>query len=148
MIKTKNNQKIKLDIGCGKNKKEGFIGVDINPDNDADVVASALNLPFEDESINEIYSSHLVEHFSPEEAKKFFDEIYRVLKKGGKAFLKIDKDWTKRKLLKKDPTHKYRYSSKEIRNMVKMFRKFKVRNKIYFFNFYTPRNKTFVYLEK
>lgn len=148
MNKKKKSKLIKLDIGCGKNKKEGFIGIDINPHSDADIVSSALNLPFDDGSVDEVYSSHLVEHFFPEEAKKFFDEIYRVLKKGSKAFFKIDKDWSKKRLLKKDPTHKYRYSEKEIKNLVSKFSKTKVKDKIYFFNFYTPRRKIFVYLEK
>jgi len=144
----KRNKLIKLDIGCGKNKKRGYIGIDIDPKSDADIISSALNLPFDNESVDEIYSSHLVEHLLPEEAKKFFNEIYRVLRKGGKAFLKIDRDWSERRLFKKDYTHKYRYSVKEIKKLVEKFRVAKVKNKIYFFNFYTPRNKIFVWLKK
>jgi len=139
---------IKLDIGCGKNKKKGFIGVDIDPHSNADIISSALELPFGDESIDEIHSSHLVEHFSLKEAKVFFDEIYRVLKKDSKAFLKIDKDWSKKRLFKKDSTHKHRYSKKEIKNLSSRFGKVKVKDKIYFLNFYTPRRKIFVWLEK
>jgi len=115
------NKKVKIDIGCGKNKKEGFIGIDIDPNSDADIIASALDLPFEESSVDEINCSHLVEHFWPEEAQKFFDEIYRVLKKGGIANLKIDRDWSERRLLRKDPEHKKRYSVEEIKEMVKKF---------------------------
>lgn len=140
--------KLKLDIGCGKNKRPGYIGVDIDPNSNADVIASALELPFSDGSVDEIYSSHLVEHFTPEEAQKFFNEIYRVLRKGCGAFLKIDRDWTKRRLLRKDPTHKYRYTEKEIKEMVRNFSGVEIKNKIYFLNFYTPRNKIFVHLIK
>jgi len=139
---------VKIDIGCGKNKKAGFIGVDIDPDSDADVIASALNLPFDDDSIDEVYSSHLVEHFTPEEAHIFFNEIYRVLKKGGKIYLKIDRDWTKKRLLKKDITHQYRFSAKEIRQLASKFSKVEVKNRIYFLKFYLPKNKIFVWLEK
>jgi hypothetical protein len=31
-------QGIKLDLGCGVQKREGFIGVDMNPNSDADVI--------------------------------------------------------------------------------------------------------------
>ena len=67
-IKKVNNTKlIKLDIGCGKNKKEGFVGVDIDPNSKADIIASALDLPLKDNSVDEIQSLHLVEHFFPED---------------------------------------------------------------------------------
>jgi len=125
------DQKIKLDIGCGENKKPGFIGIDIDKNSDADIICSALELPFEDSAVSEIHCSHLVEHFTPDEAQKFFNEIYRVLKIEGTAWLKIDRDWTKRRLLRKDPTHKYRYNPEEIKEMVKKFRVKKVARKIY-----------------
>ena len=141
-------KKIKLDLGCGKHKKEGFIGIDIDPDSDADIVISALTLPFEGDTVDEISSRHLVEHFSPEEAKTFFAEIYRVLKRGGQAGLKVDRDWTRRKLLNKDKTHKHRYSAQEIRDLTKNFSFAEVKNKIYLLNLYTLRNKIFVCLKK
>ena len=139
---------IKIDIGCGKNKKPGFTGIDINPDSDADIIASALDLPLSDESVDEVCSQHLVEHFTPDEAQKFFDEVYRVLKKGGTASIKVDRDWSKRILLKKDPTHKYRFTEKEVSALVEKFSKKEVKNEIYFLNFYSPRNKIFVTLVK
>ncbi len=40
-------------------------------------------LPFPDESVDYIYSSHLLEHLYKEDAKKLLKEAYRVLKKGG-----------------------------------------------------------------
>ena len=142
------NKKMKIDIGCGKNKKEGFIGIDIDKNTHPDIVASALELPFEDDSIDEVHSSHLVEHFNPQEAQKFFDEIYRVLKKGCSAGIKIDKDWSKRKLMSKDPTHKYRYKEKEILKMLDKFFKKEVKDRVYFFRIYQPRRKIFVSLIK
>ncbi len=139
--------KLKIDIGCGKNKKEGYIGIDIDPESKADIIASALNMPFGDNSVDEIYSRHMIEHLTPDEAEKFFNEIYRVLKIGGEADFKIDCDWCKGRLLKKDPAHKYRYSSKEIKNFVKKFSKFNVK-KIFYLSDYTIRNKISVRLIK
>lgn len=140
-------KKVKVDIGCGENKREGFIGIDIKPGKGVDIVASALNLPFEENSVDEIYSSNLGEHLLPEEMKIFLDEIYRVLKKGGEASLRIDRDFTKKRLLKKDPTHKYKYSAKEIKNIAGKFAKADVKNKFYLFGF-SPRNKIFAYFVK
>lgn len=60
---TKKEEKIiKLDLACGQNKREGFTGVDIagNPD-----IIHDLNVypyPFDDNSVDEIYCSHYVEH--------------------------------------------------------------------------------------
>ncbi|HJN62443.1 MAG TPA: class I SAM-dependent methyltransferase [Candidatus Parcubacteria bacterium] len=141
------DKEVKLDIGCGKNKKEGFIGIDIDPNSDADIVTSALNLPFENSSVDEISSSHLVEHFPPAKLQKFFDEIYRVLKPGAKAGLKVDRDWSEKRLLKKDSDHKKRYSVKEIEKMVERFNYSKVKREIYRFGWHI-RNKIFIELKK
>ena len=138
---------LKVDIGCGREKKPGFVGLDIDVESDADVVASALSLPFKDNSLEEINCSHLVEHFTPDDAQKFFNEIYRVLKLGGKAVMKIDRDWSKKRLLKKDPDHKKRYSAKEIKEMVGMFSFLKVEKKIYRYGWHL-RTKIFVELRK
>ena len=138
----------KIDIGCGKNKRAGFTGIDNDPGCHPDIIASALELPLEEGSIDEVYSAHLGEHFEPSELALFFDEIYRVLKTGGTANLKIDKDWTRGRLMRKDPTHKYRFSKIEIEAMLGKFSSFKVDDRRYLLNWHTFRNKLFVYLKK
>ena len=139
---------MKLDIACGKNKKEGFIGIDIDRNSDVDIIATALYLPIKDCAIDEIVSFHFLEHLYPEEARRFFNEIFRVLKDGGKANLKVDRDWTKRRLLSKDSAHKHRYSEKEIQEMVSNFSAKKVNRQIYRFGRYKLRNKIFMELRK
>ncbi len=139
---------IKLDIGCGNNKREGYIGIDIDKDSDADIIVSALDLPFDDNSVDEIYSLHLVEHFNLEEVKVFLSEIYRVLKKGSFVFLKVDTDWTKKRLLRKDLTYKRRYSVKELKKILRQFNfsQSKVKRKIYLIERKYLRNKIFIEL--
>ena len=132
-------KKIKIDIGCGTNKIEGFVGIDLDPKTNPDIVASALDLPFETNSVDEVYSAHLGEHFDPTEAQQFFNEIYRVLKKDSKATIKVDKDWSKSRLMGKDPTHKYRYTEKEILKMLDKFSEKQVKDKIYFFKITSVR---------
>ena len=141
-------QKIKINIGCGRDKKPGFIGIDIDENVCPDIVASALDLPFDDGGVDEVVSEHLVEHFTLDEAQKFFDEIYRVLKKGGIANIKVDKDWSKRRLMKKDRTHKHRYKKKELEKMVQKYSCAEVKDKVYFLKLYKPRRKIFIHLKK
>ena len=40
-------------------------------------------LPFADDTFDSTYSSHVLEHFSRDQGKKFVEEQFRVLKKGG-----------------------------------------------------------------
>ena len=87
MIKKKKNgsvKTIKIDLGCGANKKEGFIGIDIYNEKGVDIVLDLNNskLPFEDNSVEEIYSSHFFEHV--DSVENTLSECVRVLKKGGK----------------------------------------------------------------
>lgn len=137
----------KLNLGCGYDHKDGWINLDIDKTCQPDILASALDLPFADNSIDEIICRHVVEHFSPDEAQQFFNEVYRVLKIGCRAHLRVDKDWSKKRLLSKDPTHKYRYQARELKNMAKQFSEKKVKDKIYFMNF-KPLRKIFIELIK
>lgn len=78
---------MKLDIGCGRNKKPGFSGVDINPGEQVDFVMDVRKLEFEDNSIDEIFSRRCIQHV--EDDKKAFSEIFRVLKPNGIFTLEI-----------------------------------------------------------
>lgn len=76
---------MKLDIGCGRAKAEGFTGVDVLPFEGVDVVLNAGKdpWPWNDGEVDEIRCSHFVEHLEPAERIHFANEAYRVLKKGG-----------------------------------------------------------------
>ena len=78
---------MKLDFGCGKNKREGFTGVDIMKFDGVDVVMDAGNdpWPWEDNSIEEAHASHFLEHLKANERIHFVNELYRVLQPGAKA---------------------------------------------------------------
>ena len=77
---------IKLDLGCGKSKKEGFIGVDRRKFPGVDVVHDLLvKWPWADESVAEIHMSHAMEHFTGKERVKIVNEMYRVMQPGASA---------------------------------------------------------------
>ena len=78
---------IKVDIGCGKNKRDGFIGVDAIAFPGVDHVLNVGNdsLPWADGEVDEVHCSHVVEHLTPNERIHLVNEIYRVLKVRGTA---------------------------------------------------------------
>jgi len=80
------SERIKLDIGCGKNKQAGFTGIDKIKFDGVDHVldVGSQRLPYRDDSVAEIFSSHFVEHLKPLERIHFMNEAYRVLAKDGK----------------------------------------------------------------
>jgi hypothetical protein len=61
---------IRLNLGCGVRVRPEYINVDARPREHVDVVADVRDLPFEPESVLEIYSTHLLEHFPVEELKQ------------------------------------------------------------------------------
>jgi hypothetical protein len=78
---------MKLDLGCGPHKKEGFVGVDsINfPDVDICFNLGRATWPFEDDSVDEAYSCHMIEHLTAPERIHFVNELYRIMKVGAVA---------------------------------------------------------------
>jgi SAM-dependent methyltransferase len=80
--------KFKIDFGCGPRKKNGFIGVDIVSLPEVDVIAD-LNkgLPFKSESVDEIFSSHTLEHL--DNPVFTLEEFHRILRNEGRLELKL-----------------------------------------------------------
>jgi len=80
-------ERMKLYIGCGSERLEGYISVDVNPEVKPDIVALAWALPFEDNLIDEIETRHLFEHLTFGQAKAALKEWHRVLKPNGKLYI-------------------------------------------------------------
>ena len=101
---------IKIDLGCGRYKREGFIGVDkfsiVNPDIVCDVENEQL--PFEDSSVSEIYSSHVFEHIV--DIQTVMNECYRVLAPTGTLTIRVPY-WSSEGAFR-DPTHVRYFSEK------------------------------------
>jgi len=78
------NKKICLNLGCGTQHFTGsWINIDIEPLKKPDLLLDITKgLPYEDDSIDEIYTSHVFEHLTLEDMVKVIKECKRVLKKG------------------------------------------------------------------
>ena len=89
---------MKLNIG-GMKKKEGWKIMNIqtggeagySPDkNDIDFIGDITDLSqFDDNSIEEIYASHIVEHVPQMQVEETLKGIYRVLKDNGKFYVSV-----------------------------------------------------------
>ena len=84
------NGKMYLHLGCGGIDKKGFINIDGLPFPHIHYIQSINNLSrFDDGSVDLIYASHCIEHFSYLRTKSVLSEWFRVLKKGGVLRLSI-----------------------------------------------------------
>jgi glycosyltransferase involved in cell wall biosynthesis/ubiquinone/menaquinone biosynthesis C-methylase UbiE len=78
----------RIDIGSGDNPHKGYIHFDIQKVPHVDVVAKADDLGLPDNSVGEIYSSHLFEHFTREQLDNVLIEWHRVLENDGYLVIK------------------------------------------------------------
>lgn len=102
---------MRLDIGCGKNKikvegQDDWLGVDSIAFDGVDVVHDMRQpWPWEDNSVDEVYCSHFLEHLTGAERIHFFNELHRVLKPGTQARI-ITPHWSHERAYG-DPTHQW-----------------------------------------
>lgn len=118
--------RVKLDLGCGRKPRAGFIGVDMSAACSPDVLHDLRTMPwpFDDASVDEVYSGHFLEHLDGEERIAFMEELYRVLRPGGTALI-VTPYWSWVGAVQ-DPTHKwppiaeqsYHYFSKALREQM------------------------------
>lgn len=95
---------LKIDIGCGKNKKSGFIGLDRVEMSGVDIVCDfdKEKIPLEDNSVNEVHSMHSMEHIS--DMLFIMEELWRVCE--DKAKITIYVPYFTSVGAFRDPTHK------------------------------------------
>ena len=94
----------KLNLGCGKDILKGYINLDIAKLPGVDIVCDIEKekLPFEDNSINNVYTNNVLEHIKNLEF--VMEEIHRILKPNGKVQIIVPHYSTP--LAFGDPTHK------------------------------------------
>jgi radical SAM superfamily enzyme YgiQ (UPF0313 family)/SAM-dependent methyltransferase len=78
---------MKLHLGCGTTKLDGYINIDIVPTPAADLTADIQHLPFRDGAVDEIRLDAVFEHLYRQERAGALLEWFRVLRPGGKLIL-------------------------------------------------------------
>jgi predicted SAM-dependent methyltransferase len=73
-----------LNLGCGKHFHQNWINIDFSPFDDT-VICHDLRqpLPFPENSCAVVYHSHVLEHFTRAEGRRFIAECFRVLQPQG-----------------------------------------------------------------
>ena len=81
---------MKLNLGCGKDIREGYTNLD-KRDWGQDIVRDVLKgLPFDNNKFDEVLASHFLEHIRNGENLYFvFTEIWRVLKNDGLLIVRL-----------------------------------------------------------
>lgn len=75
---------MKLHIGCGDKYLPGYKHLDIIDREHIDYITNADDLSMiEDETVDEIYACHVLEHFDRNNINNVLLEWNRVIKKGG-----------------------------------------------------------------
>ena len=74
----------KLNFGCGDKIADGWINIDFHSgDSRVKRVNLLKGFPYPDNYFDVVYSSHVLEHFTPEQALFLLREAHRVLKPAG-----------------------------------------------------------------
>jgi len=85
----RNNQKLKLHLGCGAKYLEGYVNIDFPPSEHtigvpkADIFKDIRELEYPENTVDEIRNHHLFEHFTRQEALKLLLQWRRWLKPEG-----------------------------------------------------------------
>lgn len=96
----------KIDLGCADYKADGYIGIDKIKMEGVDIVCDCENgLLFQDNEVDEIRAYDFLEHIHQDKIIFLMDEIWRILKDGGKFIFKVP-DAEKGQGAYQDPTHK------------------------------------------
>lgn len=81
---------LKLHLGCGEKYIPGWFHIDVCHLPHINLVHAVDRLPMiEDDSVDEIYSCHVFEHFTSQQAPDVLNEWHRILKPGARMRIAV-----------------------------------------------------------
>lgn len=83
---------MKLNLCCGDDIRKDYLNIDIRKTDPRVLVMDLekeLLTPFPDNSVDEIIARDCIEHISWRRVKDLLKDIYRVLKRGGRAYIQV-----------------------------------------------------------
>lgn len=80
---------MKLNLGCGTDKRQGYVNIDIRREVNPDLIwdLERLPYPFEDNSVEEILAKDVLEHISFRRVEAVLREWHRILKPNGQIYI-------------------------------------------------------------
>ena len=96
-------------MGCGNRKRNGYIGIDINPNSKADIIhdLNTFPYPFDTSFFDEVYADNVIEHLN--DVMRVMEELHRIIKPEGKLIIKVP--YFRSRYACTDPTHKHFFST-------------------------------------
>ncbi len=79
----------KVYVGCGNDRREGFIHCDVRHLDGIDIVCPAWQLSRHQSDIQEIYSRHMLEHLTDKEAVATLTDWFKALAVGGSVYIVV-----------------------------------------------------------
>jgi hypothetical protein len=121
---------LKLNIGCGFDRRPGYVNIDRAKECEPDIVANLEEKwPFEDNSVEEILASHVLEHMG-QETQVFLGmmkDMYRVCADGAQISIQVPhhNHWT----FHADPTHVRKILPEGLQLFDKQFNRDRIRER-------------------
>jgi ubiquinone/menaquinone biosynthesis C-methylase UbiE len=78
---------LKINVGCGLKRIPGYLGIDQYRAPSVDLLASAAQLPFCNESVDAVAAHNVLEHVI--DVVETVHEFHRVLKAGGELWIRV-----------------------------------------------------------
>ena len=107
---------MQVDLGCGKRKVKNAIGIDADPNSNADIICNlgVEPIPLESNSVDKVTATQFFEHLA--DPIPVLNEVCRILKKDGVLFIEVPHYSCH---IAHGLGHKQYYSHKEIVRMLK-----------------------------
>jgi|GEM_PF-1025114 len=94
---------LRINLGCGSERKAGFLGIDARRTQATEIVADARAVPVRGHAADEVHAHCLLEHF--DDPHQVLREIHRILRPEGQAVLRLPNLGTYSSHL--DTTHRF-----------------------------------------
>lgn len=83
------NYPIQLDLGCGRFKIDNHVGMDSLEFGQEVIWDATLGLPFPNDSVYGLHTSHFLEHIKWDDLEELFNEMVRVCQNGALITIRV-----------------------------------------------------------
>jgi hypothetical protein len=80
---------VKLNLGCGWDRRDGYLNIDFVTEHHPDLAGDVLNLPLRSGIADEVHAQDVLEHLGRTSTEDAIKEWHRVTKAGGVARIRV-----------------------------------------------------------
>lgn len=106
-----------LDLGCGRRKLPGAVGIDINPESDADIIhdLNVVPYPFPENQFDVVLCLDILEHL--DNIVRVMEEVHRISRPGARIEIHVPSLSSAARHV--DPTHRHAFTSRSFDYFIK-----------------------------